>query len=40
MEKVNAEGREAGLGRALSIRAVKISWNEGTRRAGYVGARL
>jgi hypothetical protein len=22
---------------ALSIRAVKISWNEGTRRAGYVG---
>ncbi len=25
---------------ALSIRAVKISWSEGTRRAGYVGARL
>tara|TARA_R110000850_G_scaffold276954_1_gene421091 strand:+ start:784 stop:927 length:144 start_codon:yes stop_codon:yes gene_type:complete len=32
MEKVNAGGRGAGLGRAPSSRAPKISWNEGSPR--------
>jgi len=38
MEKVNAGGREVGLGRAPSSRAPKISWNEGSRRPRCQGA--